>query len=146
MLFVMLNPSTADGSEDDPTIRRCRGFALREHATRFDVVNLFSYRATDPRDLAIADPSFDLVGPDNDNTIRRLASEVDQIVVAWGAWGDRFGARVAQVVTLLEGSDLAAQAGGGARPLYCLGTTNSGQPCHPLMLAKSVELIPWGLT
>jgi hypothetical protein len=58
VVFVMLNPSTADASHDDPTIRRCKGFAGREWATLMSVVNLFGYRATRPGELYLADDPF----------------------------------------------------------------------------------------
>ena len=129
MLFVMLNPSTANVEDDDPTIRRCRAFAQREGATRLEVCNLFGLRSTDPQGLYEArDP----VGEDNDEAIQRAASEADDVVVAWGCHGDRWPARVRRVLSYIE------------RPL-CLGTTASGQPRHPLYLHRGtpISLYPY---
>jgi hypothetical protein len=81
-LFMMLNPSTADATEDDPTIRRCTGFARREGCGVLEVVNLFAYRATDPAELRTAP---DPVGPANDHHIKAALGRVALVVVAWGA-------------------------------------------------------------
>ena len=81
--FVMLNPSTADGAEDDNTIRRCVGFAQRFGFGGFSVVNLFAFRATKPEAmLAAADP----VGPDNDAHILGALAAAQRVFAAWGAW------------------------------------------------------------
>jgi hypothetical protein len=78
----MLNPSTADATEDDPTIRRCVGFARRERCGVLEVVNLFAFRATNPQALRSAP---DPVGPANDRFIEKAVERADLIVVAWGA-------------------------------------------------------------
>jgi hypothetical protein len=128
-LFVMLNPSTADDTSDDPTIRRCIGFARRWGAPAVEVVNLYALRATRPRDLfAHAAP----VGPDNDAAIADAAARAAAIVVAWGAHGARDAARVRCVVGLL-----------GARRLACLGTSRGGEPRHPLYLPTRARRRQW---
>src|SRR5580765_5070589 len=81
VLFVMLNPSTADATKDDATIRRCVGFTKRWGYSTLEVVNLFAFRATHPRDLWKAD---DPVGPDNDVTISDAVRRAQLIVAAWG--------------------------------------------------------------
>ena len=81
VLFIMLNPSTADAELDDPTIRRCRGFAESWGCAGLTVANLYAYRATDPAALRLcADP----VGPDNDAHLVRLLREHGEAVCAWG--------------------------------------------------------------
>ena len=81
LLWVMLNPSTATSEIDDPTIRRCIGFALQDF-DRMLVCNLFAYRSTNPGVLPhVADP----VGPGNDRTILGCARRSQKVVVAWGA-------------------------------------------------------------
>lgn len=126
-LFVMLNPSTADASVDDPTIRRCKGFAREFDCERLDVVNLFAWRATDPKELArVHDP----VGPDNDEHIRQAAGESDLVVCAWGA-SEVAHRRMRTVLDLLP------------RPLYCLGVTKFGAPKHPLYVPASTPLTVW---
>jgi len=82
--FVMLNPSTADAEVLDPTVRRCVGFARAWEFGSLEVVNLFAFRATDPRDLLLAAAP---VGPDNDQAIVDAASAADRVVAAWGTRG-----------------------------------------------------------
>lgn len=132
-LFVMLNPSTADAQLDDPTIRRCRGFALALGAGGLTVVNLYAYRATNPADLwTVEDP----IGPDNDDTlltnVRGHVEAEAPVIAAWGAHGRP--ARVAHVLDLL--GDLAGQ-------LTALGVTSHGAPRHPLYLPAATRPAPW---
>lgn len=130
MLICMLNPSKADAVVDDPTIRRCIGFAEREGYGGITVVNLFALRATKPTELRRwKDP----VGPENDDWIKLVLSTHDKMVCAWGAhpFVDR---RMEKVL------DLARAEG---RETYCFGVTASGYPRHPLYLPKTAELIPY---
>lgn len=114
--FLMLNPSTAGAHEDDPTVRRCVGFARRWGFGRVLVGNLFALRSPDPGRLrSHPDP----VGPANDEHLRRIADEADRIVAAWGN-GGALGGRAGEVVETLEA------------PLEALDTTEQGQPVHPL--------------
>jgi hypothetical protein len=128
MVFVMLNPSTADANADDPTIRRAVGFARRERCGALVVVNLFALRTTDPSVLS-AHP--DPVGPDNDWVLRDTVRCGAPVVAAWGAHGALLG-RAAAVARLLE----------PCRPL-CLGLTASGHPRHPLYLPATAPLAPF---
>ena len=80
-LFVMLNPSTADAKIDDPTIRRCRGFAKRWNCNGLNVINLYALRATDPKQLWKSD---DPVGKDNDYWLRKISSEYLDVICGWG--------------------------------------------------------------
>src|SRR5438477_3912707 len=117
--FVMLNPNNADARTDDPTIRRCVGFARRWAFGSVDVVNLFGYRTSDPRDLMrVRDP----VGPENDRHLRSALRAADAVVCAWGA-SPAAGPRARALAGLLDGRDLR-----------CLGRTLSGAPRHPLYL------------
>lgn len=126
LAFIMLNPSTADAELDDPTVRKCVGFARRLGYTGVDVFNLYAYRATDPADLKRALRSgVDVVGPENDRRLltmltARLA-QGDGVVAAWGAHAP--DDRVRQVLSLP-----------GSRALCTLGLTAKGIPRHPLML------------
>jgi len=85
LLFVMLNPSTANGTDDDRAILKCMRYGRIKGFTRIEVVNLFAYRATDPIDLRLA--GFP-VGPENDDyimaTAGQVVSEGGQVCVAWG--------------------------------------------------------------
>ncbi|WP_262880425.1 DUF1643 domain-containing protein [Pseudomonas paralcaligenes] len=128
-LFVMLNPSTADASLDDPTIRRCRGFARAWDCAGIVVANLYALRATNPADLW---PHADPVGPENDQHLLALADDFGDVVCAWGAHAKP--ERVERVVQILQGM--------GAR-LWCLGTNKDGSPRHPLYLPASQPLVPW---
>lgn len=131
-LWVMLNPSTADGLEDDQTIRRCITFSRREGFSSLTVVNLFALRATDPKDLL--QPLRDAVGPENDTAIIEKAKEAQTIIVAWGSWGARFPRRAAHVLDLLRSNAFYTSR------LYCLGTTARRQPRHPSRLANDTKL------
>lgn len=127
LVFVMLNPSTADAVEDDPTIRRCIGFAKREMAGALMVMNLFALRSPKPEALrAAADP----VGPDNDYHLKRLLGDgYATVVCAWGA--DKFAEqRASDFVSLMAG-----------RELHCLGMTKGGAPKHPLYLPADAPLV-----
>lgn len=124
--FVMLNPSTADAGADDPTIRKCVGFAKQLGYCGIVVNNLFAYRATDPANLKRAGYP---VGPENDAFIEHAARHmsVETMIVAWGA-NARHGAasrRAAEVLVLL--------ARLGVEP-FALRVLDDGVPSHPLML------------
>jgi hypothetical protein len=130
----MLNPSTADAHADDPTIRKCMGFARRWGMSGIWVVNLFALRSTDPAGLLDAP---DPIGPENNDWVR-AAIEYDRPVFAWGATG---GARVAKLVAsrTVRILEIAREAEGADEPM-CLGRTKNGHPRHPLMLAYSTPL------
>lgn len=131
-LFVMLNPSTADASEDDPTIRRCIGFAERWGFERLTVGNLFALRSTDPKELLGAD---DPVGPDNDQHLGELMAEADLIIAAWGA-------STRQVTAHREAQFIKACRLFGFS-LSCLGLTKERLPRHPLYLKGDAERLPF---
>ena len=130
--FIMLNPSTADGTKDDATIRRCVSFAKREVCSMLTVVNLFAWRCTDPkamfRDKLTMD--VDIIGPENDNWIRLEVNRADIVVAAWGAQKG-IDDRVHQVKDLLQP---------GCSQLWCLGKTKHGYPRHPVRLAGATPL------
>lgn len=127
--FCMLNPSTADATVDDRTIRRCRGFAERWGCNGIIVVNLYALRSTDPRALwRHPEP----VGALNDYYLQNVAKECGGIVCAWGA--NAKDKRVRAVVSLFRAA--------GAK-LYCLGTTKDGHPRHPLYVRGDQKLVDW---
>lgn len=129
LVFVMLNPSTADAEKDDATIRKCMGFAQRFGFGGIVVVNLFAYRARDPKDLKAA--GFP-VGPENDAAILR-AIQGGQVICAWGANANRTP-RPAYVVKMLQAA--------GVQP-KCLAITGDGFPAHPLMLSYDRPLLDY---
>jgi hypothetical protein len=126
VLFVMLNPSTADQRDDDPTIRRCIGLAARWGYAAVAVGNLFAFRTPSPRVLRRAAHP---VGRANDRWLQRLAAESSRMIAAWGNDGTLLG-RDVQVRSMLA-------------PLYALSLTRCGQPRHPLYVPNSVVPRPW---
>lgn len=135
-MIVMVNPSTADASLDDPTIRKLIGFGNRNQWGRLIVGNLFAYRATDVRALgAAADP----VGPENNAHLWRMCCAADRIICAWGPVSKQ--PRIWQGLRWRKFAVIA-----GARPLYCIGApAKCGHPKHPLMLPYDSPIIPWSL-
>lgn len=133
-LFVMLNPSTADADIDDPTIRRCIGFARRWGFGGLEVVNLYGARATDPDEI---DAWHDPIGRDNDRAILDAAARAALLVCAWGATVRRLRFLARGLDREREVLDLLA----GHR-LHCLGTTKGGHPRHPLYVRGDVGLVP----
>ena len=137
MVFVCLNPSTADANRDDPTVRKCCGFARRTGHSVVRIVNLFALRSTDPRGLLAArDP----VGPDNDAHIARVLcrSAASTVVVAWGSPKTARLRRLIEARALHVGSLLRAP-----RNVWCLGRARDGHPRHPLMLPYATSLEEW---
>ena len=125
--FVLLNPALADATRDDPTLRRCLGFARAWGCGRLDVVNLFAYRTPSPAVLRRAP---DPIGPDNDAVLVEVARQADRVVVGWGN-GGRWLGRDGAVRRLLDPLNLA-----------CLGLTSLGQPRHPLYVRSSSPYLP----
>lgn len=115
LMIVGLNPSTADATLDDPTIRRCIGFAKSFGMNQLIMTNLFAFRSTDPDALSA---SGDPIGPKNDEYIETIAKSADMILVAWGSH-DMVHLRKEQVLKYL-------------RDPKCLGFTKYGHPRHPL--------------
>lgn len=127
LLWILLNPNTADEERDDPTLRRITGFSRTFGFGGLEVVNLFALRSPDPAALAQArDP----IGPENDLTIRAAAARATTVVAAWGNAGTLYG-RDHAVLAQLTG------------PLFCLGLTRSGSPRHPLYLPGTSALCPF---
>jgi hypothetical protein len=133
-LWVMLNPSTADAVHNDQTIRRVMDFTRAWGWHGALVGNLFAYRATDPRELWKAKSrGVDIVGPENDEYLNRLANRAEVIICAWGGHAIAAPQRASDVVKFLAGK----------RDLFHLGLTKAGQPSHPLYKNKAMELQPW---
>ena len=129
LCFVMLNPSEADATRDDPTIRRCRGYAVRWGFQHLYIVNLFAYRTPFPKDLHKSySNDIDIVGPENDDYIFGVAKEADMIIAAWGAVRQAFEWRAAYVREMLRKNC--------RDKVYALGLTKAGHPSHPLYMKK----------
>jgi hypothetical protein len=136
LLWVMLNPSTADHVEDDATIRKCRGFTARlGRFAEFEVVNLYALRSKDKRDLRRLALPAAAVGPENDAYIAQAAARADRNIVAWGTDPGPRKRRPAEVRALLREH-------GRAEP-EALRVTAGGEPGHPLMLGYSNQPQPY---
>lgn len=120
--FIGLNPSVADAENDDPTIRRCVGFAKMWGGTSLWMVNLFAYRSTKPDFLRIVP---DPVGPENDAWLERVILSADLVVAAWGNHGKLLG-RGAEVENCYRDR------------LHRLAVTKLGMPKHPLYLSSDL--------
>ncbi len=132
-VFIMLNPSTADGEQDDPTIRRCVGFAKAWGFDRLEVINLFAHRATDPKSLLALTHDDDPVGWENQMHVDRALSgnPLGRLVCAWGA----HGGHLQQDETMLGWL--------GDLPRVALGLTAEGYPRHPLYVPYAATLLPF---
>lgn len=127
--FILLNPSTADEESNDPTIRRCIGFARVWGFGSMEVVNLFAYRATHDREMfKVGNP----VGEENDRFLIRAVERCSTVVVGWGTRGTLLG-RDREVISLLA----------GRKDVHCLGTTKGGHPRHPLYVRGDTVLEPF---
>lgn len=133
VMWVMLNPSTADASVDDPTIRRCMGFSQRWGYSYMVVLNLFALRTPDPRNLWVAD---DPLGPENSRYLAEDLEIAEKVVVAWGGGIPR------EWIPVVVGSFLSL-ASDMDQELWCLGKTVSGAPKHPLYLPGDTALQLW---
>ena len=125
-LFIMLNPSTATETTNDPTVTRCIGFAKKWNFGGCVVANIFAYRATDPDEMKRAK---DPVGPDNDKHILQCASDAGIVLCAWGAHGKHMG-RSHSVRGMLHRA---------AIKVHSLSVTAEGEPGHPLYLSGNLE-------
>jgi len=134
LLFIMMNLSTATEDVDDPTVRKCRHYAMRWGYNHLIVGNVMAYRATNPRLLCdIADP----VGPDNLGHLRQaILAYVPLIVCAWGRLPRRLPGPEHSMLQLLY--DLKSQ-------LHVLRLNSSGGPWHPLYLPMKSTPILWKL-
>jgi hypothetical protein len=129
MVFILLNPSTADEVKNDPTNRRCIGFARTWGFGSVEVVNLFAHRATDYRELfKVSDP----VGEENNRFLVQAVERSSTVVVGWVARGRLLG-RDQEVLRLLA----------DRKGVYCLGLTKDGLPRHPLYVRRDSVLVPY---
>lgn len=134
-LFVLLNPSTADGSVDDPTVRKCVGFAKEFGCGAMEIVNLFDYRATRPLELFKVwerSPWTDVypVSPDWRRHFEYAVQRSEMTVVGWGAHG-KLADRDRDVMNLLKDFGVEPQ---------CLAVNKDRTPKHPLYVGYGTEL------
>lgn len=138
VLFVMLNPSTADALWDDPTIRKCRGFAAAWDCGSLEVVNLYAWRATDPKELAVARREGLLEVPENREAIYEAVGRASLVVAAWGAHS-------AARLDCARPPRNVLRARLDERGLTChaIRISKDGQPCHPLYMPYTERLKPY---
>ena len=129
VVFIMLNPSTADAKKDDPTTRAALEFAARLRCREYLAVNLFAFRSKNPKDLRKVD---DPIGPENDRYLLAAINWAERICVAWGAGGTYMN-RDQVVIAMLRDS---------GKPVYCFGKTKDGHPNFPLYQKRqrSIEI------
>lgn len=132
--WIMLNPSTADAETDDPTIRRCMAFTQRFGFDAMVVVNLFAYRATDPREIVELGGGEESQGPENGMYVHQACRQGKLLIAAWGSLREPLRAAARIFSKLIRGEGFS---------LKCLGKTKNGQPRHPLYARADAPLIDW---
>lgn len=125
-MFIGLNPSTADETQDDPTVRRCIRYAQDWGFNALYMTNIFAFRATDPLVMKRFD---DPVGPQNDTALIRLAADAGIVIAAWGVHGTHMGRGDAVRLFLHR--------------MHVLKLTKGGHPCHPLYLKADLKPVLW---
>jgi hypothetical protein len=139
VLWVLLNPSQADGWRDDQTVRQIVTFSRGSGFPAAVVVNLYALRATSPARLA---DHPDPVGPGTDQILAAHAANHELVIVAWGATcafpgrdgRRRHAERIDAVLAIV-----------GQGELRCLGRTRQGQPRHPCRLGAGAQLQGWDM-
>lgn len=133
LLYIMLNPSTADASLNDATIRSCVRLAKQLGYGGIAVVNLFAFRSRDPGALLTTK---DVVGPENDAWVEMMTLQATDVVAAWGAFVSKhldFKRQAGHIIELVTKH----------KPLHCFATTRAGYPKHPLYLPTESRLVAW---
>lgn len=132
--IIMVNPSTADAENDDPTIRKVLGFADRLGCTRIIVGNKFAFRATDVKELRKAK---DPIGPDNDHHIEQILRDGDVHMAAWGSLNKLPETLRKRWVGIVRIADRVGVE------LQCIDICGDSHPRHPLMTAYDTPVRPW---
>ena len=130
LLYVMLNPSTADETQNDPTIERCQRRAVRNGFGAMRICNLFAWREASPAALKRAGAP---EGGHNEAALAEAARWANAILCAWGVHGAHRDAHLRATALLSE----------SGTPLFHLGLTQAGHPRHPLYVSYDVTPAPW---
>jgi hypothetical protein len=130
LMVVGLNPSTADETKDDPTIRKCVGFATRWGYGALCMTNLFAWRDTKPAKMKKA---VEPIGEENDHHLERVAKGAGMVLAAWGRHGSYLN-RGNMVQRLLARNGVT---------LHCLRENGDGSPMHPLYVPYETNPIPY---
>lgn len=128
VLFVGLNPSTADAKQDDPTIRRCVDFARSWGFDWLYMGNLNAWRSTDPKGLPKGSDGGAAVGPRNQESLTWMAQRAEVVVACWGQHKlNQYAYTLSRIVLALPHA-------------HCLGRSADGSPRHPLYLPIATKL------
>ena len=127
LLFIMLNPSTADEHRNDPTVARCETRARSMGYGGVMIANIFAFRATRPQDLKLADAP---IGDANEAVLANWTQRAGMTIAAWGVHGGHRN-QAANVAQSLKG------------PLFHLGLTKDGHPRHPLYVSFATAPVEW---
>ncbi|WP_353473074.1 DUF1643 domain-containing protein [Salipiger sp. H15] len=127
VLWIMLNPASADERCNDATLERCERRARAMGFGGMRVANLFAFRAGTPAKLRCAAAP---VGPENDALLLRWHAQARMTLAGWGMHGAYLG-RGAEIAARLEGE------------VHVLGLTRDGHPRHPLYLPYAAQPRPW---
>lgn len=133
MMFIGMNPSTADAEVDDPTCAREWQFARREGFAAIVKTNVGDFRATNPKDLLA--PGLVVSSPQNLPTIRAAAAGAEKVVVCHGKLNKPLALAAAEIMAALRQDGV---------PLWCFGTNADGSPKHPLYLRADTPIVPYG--
>lgn len=125
-MFIGLNPSTADETQDDPTVRRCIRYSQSWGYSALYMTNIFAFRSTDPHVMKRFD---DPIGPENDTALIRLSADAGIVIAAWGTHGAH----------MQRGDDVRQFL----HRMHVLKLTKGGHPCHPLYLKADLKPVPW---
>lgn len=134
LMFIMVNPSTADADVDDQTIKKCMGFAKANGFGSILVGNKFAYRSTDVKKLReVADP----VGPDNDEHLKAMMARASKVVVGWG--------QLAKLPETLRDrwKSVVRLADAAGHDLHSIGINADKHPKHPQMTGYDVPIAAW---
>ena len=132
--YIMWNPSKADAKIDDRTVQRCMYFSRRLNCDGILILNLYAFRATNPKDLeAAATAGVDVVGPENLKWVSELTKDAREVVLAWGGMSfkdmDRHGKTILATLSALP-RDVS---------YLCLGATVNESPRHPSRLGNDAQ-------
>ena len=129
-VFIGLNPSTANEVQNDPTVTRCRNYARFWGYGGLHMLNIFGFRATDPKVMKTQeDPN----GDENDHWLVKISKNAGIVICAWGTHG-AYRERGKEVISMLDNAGVA---------LHCLGETKDGFPKHPLYLRADAKPQPF---
>ena len=132
LLFIGMNPSTADAAVNDPTCAREWTFTQREGFDAMVKANVGDYRATDPKMLL--QPGVEASSPANLPAIRQAAAGAARVILCHGKLNKALAPAGRALVEALTQDGV---------PLWCFGTNGDGSPKHPLYLRGDTAIVPW---